>query len=464
MRVTVCVRQGLDGEINPFDAAAYEVALRIPDAEVTLLSMGPLGVRDFLLRLTRLGARRAVLLSDAAFAGADTLATAYALSMALKKIPTDLLLCGRQTLVGDTGQTGPMLSVLAELAPITEVMEILSCTPQAVCCRTRTEQTLTAPLPALLTVERVANLRLPSIRSRVGEVEVWSAADIAADPARCGLAGSPTRVVETRENQSGRRRCRRITPAELPAVIAESLARQRQERSEKNAVNSSLHILTVGEAPLPYAHSVSANVSVLSPVDEEMLLEQIRSADADAVLFGSDAASKLMAARVAARLGLGLCADCTALSAEGDELLMIRPALAGSLVAKIKSRTRPAMATVRTTGSSEAALLVAAGLGARNALPVVEALAKRFSGTLAATRRMVDEGFMPYELQVGLTGRTVAPAVYLAVGVSGAVHHIVGMQRSGTVIAVNPDPKAPIFDYADFGIVATAEELAALLS
>lgn len=463
MKITVCVRQGLDGEINPFDAAAYEVALRIPGAEVTLLSMGPLGVRDFLLRLTRLGARRAVLLSDAAFAGADTLATAYALSMALKKIPTDLLLCGRQTLVGDTGQTGPMLSVLTDFSPVAEVMEILSCTPQAVCCRTRTEQTLTAPLPALLTVERVANLRLPSIRSRVGEVEVWSAADIAADPARCGLAGSPTRVVETRENQSGRRRCRRITPAELPAAIAEGLSRRQQMLPDEATADSSLRVLTVGEAPLSYARCVSHSVRVLPFSDEATLAEEISRADADAVLWGSDAASKLMAARVAARLRLGLCADCTALAAEGGELLMIRPALAGSLMAKIKSRTRPAMATVRTTGGGEAGLLVAAGIGARNALPVVEALAKHFSGTLAATRRMVDEGVLPYELQVGLTGKTVAPAVYLAVGVSGAVHHLVGMQRSGTVIAVNPDPKAPIFDYADFGIVATAEELATLL-
>ncbi|MBE6595018.1 MAG: hypothetical protein E7644_04395 [Ruminococcaceae bacterium] len=463
MRITVCVRQGLDGEINPFDAAAYEVALRIPDAEVTLLSMGPLGARELLLRLTRLGARRAVLLSDAVFAGADTLATAYTLSVALKKIPTDLLLCGRQTLVGDTGQTGPMLSVLAGLSPVTEVMEILSCTSEAVCCRTRTEQARSAPLPALLTVERVANLRLPSIRSRVGEVEVWTAADIGADPARCGLAGSPTRVVETKENQGGRRRCRFIPLTALPEAIAEGLARRQQPLSELLPADSTLRVLAVGEAPLPYARSVSADARVLPLSCEETLAEEIQGADVDAVLFGSDPQSKLLAARVAARLGLGLCADCTALAAEDGELLMIRPALAGSLMAKIKSRTRPALATVRTAGEREGALLVTAGLGARQALDTVRALAERFSGTLAATRRMVDEGVLPYELQVGLTGRTVAPAVYLAVGVSGAVHHIVGMQRSGTVIAVNPDPKAPIFNYADVGVVATAEELSALL-
>ena len=72
---------------------------------------------------------------------------------------------------------------------------------------------------------------------------------------------------------------------------------------------------------------------------------------------------------------------------------------------------------------------------------------------------MVDNDYLPYDLQVGLTGKTVAPAVYIAVGISGAVHHIVGMQRSNTVIAINPDKDAPIFDYADYGIVANIEDI-----
>ena len=72
---------------------------------------------------------------------------------------------------------------------------------------------------------------------------------------------------------------------------------------------------------------------------------------------------------------------------------------------------------------------------------------------------MVDNGYLDYPSQVGLTGKTVAPPVYIAVGVSGAVHHIVGMQQSGTIIAINPDKNAPIFDYADFGIVSSIDDL-----
>ena len=125
MKIVVCIRQGLDGQINPFDACALEEALKI-GGEITLLSMGPASVKDFLLSLTRLGAKKAVLLSDKAFAGADTLATAYTLSLAIKKLNPDYVFCGRQTLVGDTSQTGPMLSVYANMGLITNVMEILS--------------------------------------------------------------------------------------------------------------------------------------------------------------------------------------------------------------------------------------------------------------------------------------------------------------------------------------------------
>ena len=153
-------------------------------------------------------------------------------------------------------------------------------------------------------------------------------------------------------------------------------------------------------------------------------------------------------------MGLGLCADCTALSVEDNILLMIRPALSGTVIATIKSLTRPAMATVRTTEDTAAKVMVAAGLGVKTQIDRVRDFAQTLGAELVASRRMVDEGMLPYACQVGLTGRTVAPPVYIAVGVSGAVHHIVGMQQAGTVIAINPDKDAPVFEYADFGIVA----------
>ena len=92
-------------------------------------------------------------------------------------------------------------------------------------------------------------------------------------------------------------------------------------------------------------------------------------------------------------------------------------------------------------------------------LPAQKAFATSLNAETAASRLMVDHDFMPYAAQVGLTGKTVNPDVYIALGVSGAVHHIAGIRQSGTVIAVNSDPKAPIFDYADYGIVCDVQEI-----
>ncbi len=460
MRIAVCIRQGLDGEINPFDAAALEAALRIADAEVIPVSMGPARVGELLLRLTRLGAREAVLLSDAAFAGADTLATAYTLSLAMKRLQPDLIFCGRQTLVGDTAQTGTMLAVMAKTALITNVMSVVELTEEGILCETRERGRQQASLPALLTFERIHALRLPSLRSKVGTLHVWSAKELDADLARCGLAGSPTRVISSSENEGGRRQCRFIAPTELDAAVAAGLKRGATRISPTNGCENKLkNVFSVGEAPMAYAESVCAKPTRLPRSSAEEIAARIRAEEPDAVLFATDAWSRETAARVAAELGLGLCADCTALETDGAQLFMIRPALAGSVMAKIISRTRPAVATVRTASTEAVSVVVAAGFGAADALPQVRALAQRFSATLAASRKAVDNDLLPYECQVGLTGKTVSPAVYIAVGISGAVHHIVGMQRAGTVIAINPDRNAPIFDYADYGIIARAEDI-----
>ena len=228
MKVAVCVRQGLDGEINPFDASAYECALKIPDAEITLLSMGVEKTKDLLLSLTRLGAKTAILLSDKAFAGADTLATAYTLSMAMRKLQPDLVVCGRQTLVGDTGQTGPMLAELAGYELITNVMS-LEVNAEGISAKTREDGEVKAKYPALITVERSFNLRFPRLGSKTGRVDIWSASDIEADLSRCGLIGSPTRVLKTFENKSGKRRCRFIEPSMLWWAIDDGIKKKQRE-------------------------------------------------------------------------------------------------------------------------------------------------------------------------------------------------------------------------------------------
>ena len=128
------------------------------------------------------------------------------------------------------------------------------------------------------------------------------------------------------------------------------------------------------------------------------------------------------------------------------------------IIAKIKCLTKPVMATVRTTvdGSD---IVMAAGKGVRSCYDKFTEIAESLGADIAASRGLVDLGFAPYEQQVGLTGKTISPLVYIACGISGAVHHVVGMEQSNVIIAINPDKDAPIFEYADYGIVANLEDI-----
>ncbi len=458
MKIVVCIRRGLDGEINPFDACAYEEALKIPNAEIILLSMAPEKDKDFFLNLTRLGAKKAIVLSDKHFAGADTLATAYTLSLAIKKINPDLVFCGRQTLVGDTAQTGPMLSVYSNFALISNVMSIDNIDDK-ITCTTRNNGIKTEKLPVLLTIERINNLRLPSIFSKIGEIEIWDSELLSADISKCGLEGSPTRVLKTFENNSGKRKCVFIDPSKLHNVINESLIKD-DLSNEGIAVceNMLTKVCVVTKAPIDYANSISEDVTIIDDKDVDKIIDYINKNQPNAVLFGSDDESKEAAAKVAAKLDLGLCADCTKLETDGEQMIMYRPALSGSIVAKIISKTKPALATVRTV-SNGSDVVVSLGFGAKESVEKAKDFANKINAELASSRKMVDNNLMPYSSQVGLTGKTISPKVYIAIGISGAVHHIVGMQKSNVIIAINDDKNAPIFDYADYGIVADFDSI-----
>lgn len=473
MRIVVCVKQTVQGDINPFDACAYEAALQIPNAEVILLSMGPEKSKEFLFALTRLGAKNAYLLCDRAFAGADTLATSYALSLAVKKIEPDLVICGRQTIDGDTGQTGPSLSVQAGLSLITNVMKIVS-TDGSITCQTRNSGEQTASYPALITVERINHLRLPSIRSKCTEVVLWNAEDLGADVNRCGLKGSPTKVMTSFQNEEGKRRCRFVDASMLDALVEEGLKKEKDRILPSLTDGSKLKkVWIVGEKCREMAETISDDITFIDRTmaerqgDEFIMdfVKQIRDAEPTAVLWDSDAWSKSTAPRVAAVLQTGLCADCTALETDGEHLYMYRPAFSGNIIAKIGCVTTPQMATIRTMTEGNADVICAIGKGAKMAQKSVEQYVEKKNAEgktyweTAASRLAVDSEMLPYEKQVGMTGKTVSPPIYIAVGISGAVHHIAGMKQAGTVIAINPDKKAPIFDYADYGIVATAEEV-----
>lgn len=203
------IREGVESIINPFDTYAVEEGLRIKEklgGKVTVLSMGIPSVAEMLRETIALGADETVLLSDRAFAGSDTLATSYTLSMGIKKMgDVDLIICGKQATDGDTAQVGPSLAEKLGYPHTTYVRKIEEISDSHIKCQRMTEdgyEVVEMPLPAVITVVKEINEpRLPSIkgmmRSKKAVVSVWTADEIHADINLCGLKGSPTQVVKT---------------------------------------------------------------------------------------------------------------------------------------------------------------------------------------------------------------------------------------------------------------------------
>ncbi len=203
------IREGVESIINPFDMYALEEALRIRDklgGKVTVMSMGPNSVCDALKETITLGADDTALLSDRAFAGADSLATSYTLSMGIKKLGgTDLIICGKQATDGDTAQVGPSLAEKLGIPHTTYVRKIEEINENHIRCQRLTDdgyEIIEMPLPALITVVKEINEpRLPSLKgmmkAKKAVINTMNAEDINADSTRCGLKGSPTQVVKT---------------------------------------------------------------------------------------------------------------------------------------------------------------------------------------------------------------------------------------------------------------------------
>ena len=572
----IIIREGVPSEVNLFDLLGLVRAVELkqgPEDQVVVISMGPPTAREGLLQCLALGADRAVLLTDRALAGSDTLATARALALALEQEQPDLIICGRNSTDSETGQVGPEVAELMGIPHVSHVSELdLAPDPGFIQVRRVTDlgyQTIRCPLPALVCVtEGVAPELFPN-REQLEEaqkkpLDELSCAQLSSDSSLFGAAGSPTSVEDIRLVEPNRLGVvfEDGTPEESAQQVAQ-LVKERlgvldaggrdqgvavdsvrypdrrdksiwvvAEKSDSGLRKVTLEILGKARELTSFTQSEVAVVLIGPPDDQltaelasygadrvlildntglgpvcgrrvsEALSAAIDEARPYAVLFASTADGRDLASRIAARLQLGLTGDAIDLEIDGDgRLVQLKPALGGNVVAPILSRTLPNMVTMRpgvltaidpdssvragvdTIGAADfqgndievleehfqedigaialsqaqVVLGVGMGIGGPENLPKIQALAGSLGATLATSRNVVHAGWLPHQVQVGISGRTIAPKVYIAVGLRGAFNHTVGIQKAGVIVAINTNRRHTIFRAADYGIVGDWE-------
>ena len=569
------VREGVPSEVNPFDVLGLVRAVELkaePQDEVVVLTMGPPTAQEGLTSCLALGADRGVLITDRALAGSDTLATSRALALALQREAPDLIICGRNSTDGETGQVGPEVAELMGLPHVSHVrrLDLSADRRTAVVERITDEglQTLECDLPAVICVtEGVAPELFPNRQQMeeaeskpVGEVNCSMLSD---DLSQFGAQGSPTWVNEIRLVEPNRLgvTLQEVTPEDAAKQIAQSV-RERLDELESAEPESSGELLPrypgstersiwvvaentrdglahvtyemLGKArdltTITRSEVVAVVISsggerhtsdlaaagadrvllidnsslgpVCSRAVGNVLTESVRGETPYAILFASTADGRDLAARLAAKLSLGLTGDAIDLEIDdAGQLVQLKPALGGNVVAPILSKTLPNLVTLRpgllTPAVSEpgatatvqhlaaapfdgadvrlvreefqedtegldlarARVVVGVGMGVgeESVSGVLEA-ARSLGASVATTRDVVHEGWLPQQLQVGISGRTIAPTVYIAVGIRGAFNHTVGLQRAGIIVAINQNRRATIFRSSDFGVVGTWQE------
>jgi electron transfer flavoprotein alpha subunit len=575
-------REGVPSEINPFDLLGINLAVDLKagaEDTVVALSMGPPNAAEGLTQCYALGADRGILLSDPALAGSDTLATAQALALVLRRESPDLIICGRNSSDAETGQVGPEVAELMGLPHISNVrkLEVDRAGNRIVVERATDEghQVIECPRPAVVCVTEGAGQERYPGRDEMTEaqersIEQLTCADLTDDLSRFGLEGSPTWVEDIRLVEPDRLAVviRDETPEDAARQVAEHLRERLASLAAEAGRNSddaelphhddgdrpiwvvaelssdgvrqvTLEMLGKARALTPITQSevvavvisdstgeTANNVGILRQLVKggadrvltldaaglgpicgrgvaDSLSDAIATAPPYAVLFAATADGRDLAARIAARLRLGLTGDAIDLEINDvGQLVQLKPALGGNVVAPILSKTLPNLVTLRpgvlTPAASEdgarlvrmdaitpstpdgadvtlisehvsaehgaleltsAEVVVGLGMGiGEENVPAAQQLAASIGASICTTRNVVHSGWLPHHIQVGISGRAIAPQVYLAVGIRGAFNHTVGIQKAGVILAINRNHRAAIFRAADYGIVGDWNE------
>lgn len=578
------IRDGVTLTMSSIDRRALLEGIRLRDevgGNVTVITLGPPQARAVLEEAMGLGADSAVLVSDAVFAGSDTLATSKALALALKKLTPDLVLCGKFTVDSETGQVPGEIAENLGAPQITSARQIKPTSNTNILWVERETddgyEHYEVPLPAVVSVTEfiIARRSASPEELELGRSKPlieWNLTDLGGDPKDFGKEGSPTWVAELRSAELERQGT--VISGDNADAAAEQLTaylvsnglfedfNQRTASFPRPAIRNNpdpqkaiwavveLH----GSEPSPVTYELLGRAQELAkPLNSEVAAVLITGSNANrhldslaahgadkiyvasddlfgtydteiytnilstaimehspyAVLLSSGTNGRDLGSRVAARLELGLTGDCVNIEVDPDgQIAQIKPAFGGNIVSPIYSKTTPIMATIRPgmlepcipdwnvkaqsisltmpaniatrvkllgSGSElqeaearleTAAAVIGIGLGFVDPenIPVARELADVMDGALAATLPAASRKWLASQVQLGLTGKAVAPRFYLAIGVSGQPNHLVGVRKSEHIIAINNDSEAPIFKSADFGIVGDWAEIVPALT
>jgi electron transfer flavoprotein alpha subunit len=562
------IRAGLPLELNPYCRRAVSQAVDLAGAggSVTVVTLGPPSAEDTLREAIAWGLDRGVeadglLVTDVAFAGSDTLATARALTAALRLAgPFDLILAGRNSVDSETGQVPPELAELLDLPFLTGVRSVHldGGTVHARCEHDDGWVEAEVDLPAVLScAERLIEPCKvdPAGRATVAAERIrhLTAADLGPGP--WGQAGSPTRVGAVRIHEVNREGIVLDGPLEGQIRRAVDVLVRRGALAERmegpgggdgavarpgNPAGPAVAVLLESDRPHVAQELLSAAAEAAEAIhgyvvaladaaeadparlgawgaDEVVALvaeppgsdrgatpEDVAGAVAGwaeqvlpwALLAPSTAWGREVAGRVAARLGAGLTGDAVGFDVADGRLVAWKPAFGGQVVAAITASSAVQMATVRpgmllrreprrnravstrlgvaprgrlrilaqardddTNTLAEAAVVVGVGGGLTPAdYAELQALLDVLGAELGATRKVTDEGWLPHARQIGITGRSIAPNLYVAIALSGKFNHMVGVRSAGTILAINADRNVPVFAAADVGVIGDWRE------
>jgi electron transfer flavoprotein alpha subunit len=557
------VREGLELEMNAYCRRAVSKGVEWAGASggtCSVFTLGPPSAEDVLREAIAWGADEGIHLCDDEFGGSDTLATASALSAALRMAgPFDLILVGRNSLDGDTGQVGPEVAQLCEL-PFAAGVRVMGADGPVLSLTLQHDdgwEEVEVALPALLSVaERLCEPCKvpPDGRAEVSPDRIRRVSAHDLGPGPWGEAASPTRVGATRRPDHSR--AGKVLAGSVENQVAEavSLLSERgaltplvADRSEEPGppegrppprdgrviavliepdreqvgrellgaaarlavtIGGRVHALAVDGDAVESLGTWGANGVtnfIGSPVPEDVAAAAVEWSGVHrpwAVLGPSTAFGREILSRMAAALGAGLVGDAIGLEVVDGELVAAKPAFSGALVADITCTSDTRLVSIRPgvlpalptrSGDCEVAVWpvtprgrlrilskgrdddievlaraeVVVGVGA--AVPpgeyhLLSALTETLGAALAATRKVTDNGWAPRARQVGITGRSIAPRLYVAIGVAGKFNHLVGVRAAGTILAVNRDPDAVIFSHCDVGIVGDWHDVLPVLT